>query len=48
MGVATGAAVITTNVDIPSDIDTGDSVLFVVANGIPSQPFAVSVQPIIF
>jgi hypothetical protein len=45
MGVATGAAVITTNVDIPSDIDTGDSMLFVVANGIPSQPFAVSVQP---
>ena len=45
MGVATGLAVITTNVDIPSDIDTGDSMLFVVANGIPSQPFAVSVQP---
>ena len=47
MGVATGAAVITTNVDIPSDIDSGDSALFVVVNGIPSQPFAVSVQPLI-
>jgi hypothetical protein len=45
MGVATGAAVVTTNVDIPSVIDTGDSMLFVVANGIPSLPFPVSVQP---
>jgi hypothetical protein len=47
MGVATGAAVITTNVDIPNDIESGDSMLFVVANGIPSQPFAVTVQEII-
>lgn len=47
MGVATGSAVITTNVDIPSDIEAGDSMLFVVANGIPSQPFPVTVQPII-
>lgn len=47
MGVATGSAVITTNIDIPGDIDAGDSMLFVVANGIPSQPFPVTVQPII-
>ena len=47
MGVATGSAVITTNADIPSDLDSGDSMLSVVANGIPSQPFAVTVEPII-
>jgi Kelch motif len=45
MGVATGSAVITTQVDIPGDIDPGDAQLFVVANGIPSQPFAVSIWP---
>lgn len=48
MGVATGAAIITTNVDIPEDIDLGDGMLFVVANGIPSQPFAVTVSTSIF
>jgi hypothetical protein len=46
MGVSTGAAIITTNVDIPDNIDLGDSLLFVVANGIPSEPFAVTVWPI--
>jgi hypothetical protein len=48
MGVATGTAVITTNVDIPNDIDLGDASLFVVANGIPSLPFAVTVSPGLF
>jgi hypothetical protein len=48
MGVATGAAVVTTNVDIPGDIDLGDAMLFVVANGIPSQPFAVTVTTGLF
>ena len=43
MGVATGAAVVTTNVEIPADIELGDSSLFVVANGIPSQPFDVAI-----
>lgn len=43
MGVATGSAVITTNVDIPYDIETGASQLYVVANGIPSEPFPVDV-----
>jgi hypothetical protein len=47
MGVATGAAVITTNVVIPDDIELGDSSLFVVANGIPSQPFDVAIWPIL-
>jgi hypothetical protein len=44
MGVATGAAVITTNVAIPSDIELGNSSLYVVANGIPSQPFDLYVS----
>jgi hypothetical protein len=44
MGVATGAAVITTNVEIPADIELGDSSLFVVANGIASQPFDVTIS----
>jgi hypothetical protein len=43
MGVATGATVITTIAEIPADIDSGDSSLFVVANGIPSQPFDVTI-----
>jgi Kelch motif len=43
MGVATGAAVITTNVDIPSDLASGSYTVEVVANGIPSQPFQVTV-----
>jgi hypothetical protein len=47
MGVATGLTrLITTNVEIPSDIATGASSLFVVANGIASAPFDVSVSPI--
>ena len=47
MGVATGNAVITTNVEIPSDIDNGDSQLFVVVNAIPSAPFDVAIWPIL-
>ena len=47
MGVATGAAVITTNVELPADLETGDSTLFVVANGIPSLSFDLSVTVII-
>ena len=43
MGVATGSTVITTNAHIPSDIEMGQSQLFVVANGIPSVPFDVAV-----
>jgi len=43
MGVATGHAIITTHVDIPADIETGPSELFVVANGIPSEAFKVNI-----
>ena len=45
MGVATGGAIITTNVQIPSDLETGDSELFVIANGIPSDKFDITVKP---
>jgi|SRR5579864_6101932 len=48
MGVATAAAVITTNVEIPSDIELGASTLFVVANGIASQPFSVAISTGLF
>jgi Kelch motif len=48
MGVATGSAVITTNVAVPDEIELGDSALFVVANGIASAPVDVSVSQEIF
>jgi hypothetical protein len=44
MGVATGTAVITTNVMIPGNLAAGSYTLEVVANGIPSLPFQVTVQ----
>ena len=44
MGVATGAAIVTTTVDIPADLDLGSATLEVVANGIPSLPFEVRVS----
>jgi hypothetical protein len=44
MGVATGALVVTTNAAIPSDLAPGNYNLEVVANGIASQPFAVTVS----
>jgi hypothetical protein len=44
MGVATGALVVTTNAAIPSDVAPGNYNIEVVANGIASQPFAVTVQ----
>ncbi len=44
MGVATGKKSVSTNFDVPSGIETGDSSLVVVANGIASAPVAVSVQ----
>jgi hypothetical protein len=43
MGVATGAKVITTQAAVPADLELGDSDLFVVANGIESLPFKVTV-----
>jgi hypothetical protein len=44
MAVATGSKVITTNVAVPADLEPGDSDLFVVANGIESLPYRVSVR----
>ncbi|MFY9972135.1 MAG: hypothetical protein WAK41_22280 [Roseiarcus sp.] len=43
MAVATGAATVSTFVSVPTNIPLGQYNLFVVANGIPSAPFAVSV-----
>jgi len=47
MGVATGSAVISTNVTIPGDIELGDASLFVIANGIASAPVDISIWPVI-
>lgn len=43
MGVATGSATVSTNFDVPSGISSGSGQLVVVANGIASQPVAVTV-----
>ena len=44
MAVATGTATVSTEFDIPSTIQTGASELVVVANGIPSNPVAVTIN----
>lgn len=44
MGVQTGSTLVSTHFDVPTTIETGASTLYVVANGIPSAPFAVNVQ----
>ncbi len=44
MGVATGATIVSTYFDVPARMDTGSSVLEVVANGIASVPITVTVQ----
>jgi hypothetical protein len=44
MGVATGSKIVSTNFDVPMGIETGASMLVVVANGIPSTPVAVTVN----
>jgi hypothetical protein len=43
LGVATGAAPQSTRFTVPAGIETGAAELTVVANGIPSDPFAVTV-----
>jgi hypothetical protein len=43
MGVATGSLIVSTTFDVPAHIDFGPSDLYVVANGIASQPVAVNV-----
>ena len=44
MGVATGAAIVSTNLDVPTVAETGTSSLEVVANGIPSAAVTVTVN----
>ena len=44
MGVATGKKTVSTNFDVPSNMETGASTLEVVANGIPSASVDVTVQ----
>jgi hypothetical protein len=44
MGVATGNQTVSTNFDVPSNIETGASTLVVIANGIPSAPVSITVQ----
>ncbi len=44
MGVATGNAPIFTRMDIPAGMETGASKLYVVANGIPSTPYAITIN----
>lgn len=44
MGVATGGTTVSTNVDIPGSIELGASNLEVVANGIASAAFAVTIS----
>ena len=44
MGVATGSATVSTFVDVPAGMETGASTLQVVANGIGSTAFAVTVN----
>lgn len=44
MGVATGSKLVSTNFDVPAKMETGAGALVVVANGIPSQPVAVTVK----
>jgi hypothetical protein len=44
MGLATGNKLITTSVAVPSDLEAGESDLFVVANGIESLPSKINVR----
>jgi hypothetical protein len=43
MGVATGSLVVSTTFDVSAAIDLGPSDLYVVANGIASEPVSVNV-----
>lgn len=44
MGVATGSLIVTTKFDVPADTELGASELAVVANGIPSNSVAVTIE----
>jgi len=41
MAVATGDRIVWTKFDVPVSIESGESTLVVVANGIPSEPVTV-------
>ena len=43
--MATGPAIVSTWFHVPTDAETGDSKLEVVANGIPSLPLPITVVP---
>lgn len=43
MGVASGTAIVSTQFDLPRNVETGASTLMVVANGIPSNGVAITV-----
>jgi hypothetical protein len=43
MAVATGNAQVSTNFDVPGNIENGASTIQVIANGIPSQPVPINV-----
>jgi hypothetical protein len=45
MAVATGSAIVSTWFDVPTDLETGDRKLEVVASGIPSLPMNITVVP---
>jgi hypothetical protein len=45
MGVATGSTSVSTQFDIPSNVESGASTIVVVANGIPSSPTNVTIAP---
>lgn len=44
MGVATGSTIVSTNFDVPANMETGASSLEVVANGIPSAAVNITVN----
>jgi hypothetical protein len=44
MGIATGSTTVSTTFDVPANIETGKSAVFVVANGIPSKPQVVTIN----
>lgn len=44
MGVATGASIVSTEIEVPSDVGGGLAQLVVIANGIPSDSFTVTVD----
>jgi hypothetical protein len=44
MGIATGSAIVSTSFDVPTTIETGQTAIFIVANGIASAPKVVNIQ----